>query len=53
MKEQATKQHKTTLGVIDGFKIFWGFILGILSLALVLLIPSIIFLIFMYIAGTV
>lgn len=56
MKEATEKQHKThkmTLDVMSGFRIFWGMILGALSLALILAIPTIVIVIMLYASGSV
>jgi len=53
MKEAEQTQHKMRLDVLDGFRLFWGFILGVVSLSFVSGFVSLVFYAILFIVGKV
>jgi uncharacterized membrane protein len=51
MKRAALEQRRT-LEIADGYRFFRGVFFGLISLCLAMLVPTIVFLIFMYMAGS-
>lgn len=52
MKEAKTEQHKT-LSIMDGYRLFWGILLGALSVVIVAGFVSILLYSILFILGSV
>lgn len=53
MKEQTQNVHRMTLDMWSGFRFAWGIFLALLSLPIVLLIPSILIYIILFVIGAI